>query len=237
MTYAEVVEGGANPPIVDVSDIKVYDQGALRPIPNGTGAATYDALSSIMRAKDNVGQPVVRGYKRKLESWKVISGNPDPGPTVFELVSTQPKIDGLPNGRSNTVFTSYLTSDNICDPSGESYLQVADTFTGLPAPYMKSYGFTPGDSLVIEDKTANQVTGVKKAGAGMASEAWVLKTGEGTIYGNTSFNSNRNTMFLPKEQSEASSVVSWREVLDMGFDLKEGSGALFNDLLPPPPQP
>ncbi|MDR1921665.1 MAG: hypothetical protein LBS31_07990, partial [Candidatus Adiutrix sp.] len=238
MTYAEVVEGGANPPIVDVSGLTVYDQGALSPNPNGTGKVNYDALSSMMKAKDSDGKPVVRGYKRKLESWKVIPGSPDPGPTVFELVSTQPKIDGLPNGGSNMVFTSYLTSDNICDPSGESYLQVADTFTGLPAPYMKSYGFTPGGSLLIEDKMANQVTGVKKAGAGMASEAWVLKTGEGTVYGNTSFNSNRNTLFLRGDESEASSVVSWREVLDMGFDLKENEGALFNDLLPPsPPQP
>jgi hypothetical protein len=126
------------------------------------------------------------------------------------------------------VFTSFQTSANVCNPDGKSYLNVVDLFTGLPAPYMGGYsGFEPGDPAKQTHSlegggSENRVTGVKKSGAGMASEAWVLKTGAGTVYGNTSFNSNRNMV----KTDEPSSVgfISWREVMDMGFvDLKEGT--------------
>jgi hypothetical protein len=69
----------------------------------------------------------------------------------------------------------------------------------------------------------------------MASEAWVMKTNAGTVYGNTGFNSNRNLITVDSTPSVG--FISWREVTDMGFDLKEGDGSsgsnnlLYKDLL------
>ncbi|MDR1920281.1 MAG: hypothetical protein LBS31_00835, partial [Candidatus Adiutrix sp.] len=218
MTFAEVPNDGG---IADVSGIKVFDDGRLKyPGVNlfGANITTHASLHALMLKR---GAGAYNGYKRKMETWKVIKGGQNPGKTVYEIIVTQPKIDRLPNGRSNTIFTSYLTSKNVCDPAGQSYLNVADTFTGLPAPYMKDYGFIEGLSEAAGggQPPALEVTGAKSSGQGMASEAWILKTGEGTVYGNTGANSARNTMFLPLDQSDASSVVSWREVLDMGFDM------------------
>ncbi|MDR0882137.1 MAG: hypothetical protein LBP55_06305 [Candidatus Adiutrix sp.] len=230
LTYAEIPNDNQ---ILDNSGITVYPSGAIEPATNAPG---YSALRTKLLKDDTV-----RGYKRKLESWKALNDDPDykgPGRTVFEVVTTQPKIDALSNGRSNMIFTSYQTSNNICDPSGQSYLNVVDLFTGLPAPYMGGYG---GFEEVQESALATasghketRITGVKNSGAGMASEAWVLKTGAGTVYGNTSFNSNRNMVNVDEPPDVG--FISWREVLDLGFDLKEGQAPdddnlLFKDLL------
>jgi hypothetical protein len=239
MTFAEV-GGPADKPIVDVSHTLIYGQsGVLAPPVSVPGAPepveSYGALYTNMIAKDSGGDPVVRGYKRKLESlWVLGINEPGVGKTRFEIVTTQPQIDGLANGRSNTVFTSYLTNDNVCNPVGDSFLNVIDTYTGLPHPEFLGYGgFEEGNQRAFTDsdgssKLLDQSTGVKRSGKGLASEAWILKTGEGTVYGNTSFNSNRNRIYLPSDQSDRSAIVSWREVLDMGFSISEAD--LFNDL-------
>ena len=241
LTFEEVTDGGVSP-IMDVSELKVYENGYITPDPNPVGVSSYDELYNLMISKNGT-IPVVGGYKRKLESWKMIAGGVDPGRAVFEMVTTQPKLRALANGQSNTALTSYQASANICDPTGESYLLLYSTFTGHPAPYMKDYiGFTPGDTISVtpggggSPVTYNQVSGVKKAGAGMASEAWILvgdgSPGTRTIYGNTAFNSNRNQIYEEGGPTADNQLVSWREVLDMGFDLdiEDNLESLFNDL-------
>jgi hypothetical protein len=233
MTFEEITEGGANPEIVDVSGVDVFSNGDISPV--GT-IKKYNDLYYLMIRKTPTGQPEVGGYKSRLESWRRLGETKPPNKAVFEMVTTQPQIDALPNGRANTIFTSYRTSANICEPSGHSFLNVVDAFTGLPAPYMSEYqGFTEGGERLLEDKPRKDVlSGIKRAGSGMASAAWVLKSGTTTVYGNTSFNSKRNMIHLPEEQSVGAGVVSWREVLDMGFIKKLLAGdetdKFFDDL-------
>lgn len=235
MTFDELTETEASPPIMDVSGLKVYDNGYLTPNPNPTGVSYYNALYSLMISKTGT-TPVYQGYKRKLESWEMITGGKDPGELVFEVVTTQPKLDAVGN-RSNTVLSTYQPSANLCEPSGESYLLVYETVTGLPAPYMSAYsGFNPGGSITLYNSDGtkkgdyNQITGVKKAGSGVASEAWILKTGSKTIYGNTG--SKRNMIYADGDTSVNNALISWREVLDMGFDLniRDNLNSLFLDL-------
>lgn len=239
LTFKEITD---HDKILDVSGLEVFDNGEVySDQDSSTPVYIYSNLYQMLISDDTL--TFKRGYKRKLESWRGLyietppgSANmvPEPAPalTQFEMVTTQPKIDGLPNGGSNTVFTSYLTSADVCTPDGKSYLNVVDTFTGLPAPYMKTYGgFEPGRSITAGQSAARQITGVKRAGDGMASEAWILKSGSQTVYGNTSFNSNRNKIYLG--ESEGNAIISWREVLDMNFKLFEKAdelGNLYNDL-------
>lgn len=213
LTFAELPNDSR---IADFSGIKVYADDTIVYASGGSvyPPTTHTGLRSMTTSKT----AGYTGYKRKLDASVMLNGV-EPSKIIYEMVVTQPKIDGLVNGGSNMIYTSYLTSKEICDPAGESFLNVVDTFTGLPAAYMKAYGFQGGDELTVNGVTTKQVTGVKYAGKGPASEAWILKTGEGTVYGNTSFNGTRNTIFLQQDQSQASNVISWREVLNMGFDL------------------
>lgn len=240
LTFKEITDGDK---ILDVSGLEVFENGEVYSDEDDSSPAyIYSELYQKLISDDAL--DFKRGYKRKLESWRnlyrenppgsgILEEEDQPEATQFEMVTTQPKIDGLPNGGSNTVFTSYLTSADVCHPDGKSYLNVVDTFTGLPAPYMKTYGgFEPGRTISPVGKPdARQITGVKRAGDGMASEAWILKSGSQTVYGNTSFNSNRNKIYLGEAENNA--FVSWREVLDMNFKLYEkddGPGNLYEDL-------
>jgi hypothetical protein len=265
LTFEEVGVG-SDARILDVSGIAVYGrQGILAKAGENAShplslnpliaefSALYTNLSRHLMDRDATGAPLARGYKCKMENWRIVPAGwredpklgfipifESPGATRFEVITTQPQIDGLPNGRSNTVFTSYVTKDSICDPLGNSNLNVVDTFTGLPHPDFLDYvGFTDGGLMTIAGSSGSsepisQATGVRTAGKGMASEAWILKTGEGTVYGNTSFNSNRNRIFVPAALSDRSGIVSWREVLDMGDILNMGeipAAELFKDLV------
>lgn len=230
MTFEEISEGGAmDLDITDVSGVQVYKNGRLDPPAvswSGSNIISHEDLYNYMTSKDSSGRPVVRGYKRKLESWRSLS-EPQPNKTIFELVVSQPQVDFAlatqGHGRANVIFTSYRTSANYCEPSGVSFLNVIDGCTGLPDPSLALWsGFDLGSNKEV-------VTAIKKAGAGMASEAWVTES----AYGNTSFNSRRNMAHPPAEFQAGPGVISWREVLDMGFDLGEDGdeeNLLFDDL-------
>jgi|GEM_PF-3009068 len=241
-TYTPYDGSFATGDLVDVSGLEVFENGNVYADGATTSPVSYDSIYTSLVSK-TAGK---RGWKRKLEAWRTLyvettdGSNPPqtilmeeepPAKTQFEVITTQVKINGLRNGRSDSVVTSYLTSANICEPAGKSYLNVLDTNTGLPAPYYASYvGFAEGRSITLSDGTViRQATGVKRAGDGMASEAWILKSGAKVVYGNTSFNSTRN-MVWAEEMGEANGIVSWREVLDMGFDLMEKSGGFLKDL-------
>jgi hypothetical protein len=165
------------------------------------------------------------GYKIKLDLAKTL-GTYNQDKTNFEVIIHQVLIDRLANGSSNMVATVYLTSNTICDPSGNSLMYVADTFTGLQPPYMSEYGLEGGDTITVTDSegkpvTYKQNTGLKDAGKGLGSAPTMLKTAEGTSYNITNANSAITSIPLSNTQSETSNIVSWREVLNMGFDLTD----------------
>lgn len=252
MTFAEVKDSDTIK-IEDVSGLDVYSDGVFRDSsfkavstdnkapakstsPNNF--ANWYALSAAMKDKKSDGTAAHRGYKRKLQTWQTLpvkgAGNTyekqdSPGNTVFEIITTQPKLDAVDEKESNMVFSTYITACNICEPLGDGYLYVVNTYTGLPAPYMIDYSLSAGMPGPKDGDTV-QITGIKRSGVGMPSEAWIIKSSEGTMYGNTSYNSARNTVFVPKQQSNVSAYISWREVTDMGFDMKEGTQGLFDDL-------
>jgi hypothetical protein len=97
---------------------------------------------------------------------------------------------------------------------------MVDTFTGLPAPWMYSlFANTPEHSENSAVQKNEVVAGYIEAGKGKATEATILKTDgrtrimtsgqDGSIYDLTL----DNTELMPR------GVISWREVLDMGFTL------------------
>ena len=195
--------------ILDVTKARVYDDGTVEGLPD---FKNYEDLRLALSSNE------YGGYKRALKTGSLLSlhGYND---AEYEIVTTQPKLDALSGGRSNMVLSSYQPSTEDCEQGGRSYLHVLDTFTGLPAPYMASYGMEPGVPL-SGDK--HFLTGaIRSAGLAQATEAWILKTDRGTIYGNNSANGARNTVFIPAGQSLVSSIISWREVTDMGFSLPE----------------
>ena len=247
LTYEEVGHDDDNPPIMDVSGHIVYSSkssrtGYLRAAygypDSDIKYDTYNTLAADLKARNPSGDPLYRGYKRKLETWRIIPISivlgPDgfdysyhnPGATRFEIVTTQPKIDGLPNGRSDTTFTSYLTMDSLCDPLGDSYLHVIDTFTGLPHPDHINYvGFAEGKSISAdqlnsgEDGMYTQVTGVVEVGRGMSSEATLGGgAGGGGSGGGDSYDATSQTGDLVRISRPPNrggrGLVSWREVKD-----------------------
>ena len=236
-------------PIVDVSDINVYANGMLDKGNNSDVSATnYNGLYNHLVGQ-TAGQPDVRGYKRRLATYRIMRDVADSelieankynayrktsteDSRIFELINTQPKIDGLANGRSNTVVTVYQTTFDICNPLGQSYLYLFDTFTGLPAPYMADYiGFDFGHTDSSSSSDVSQVTGVKAAGRGIASEAWIMKGSGQTVYGDTGALGNQVPIIAPN--TITSGFMSWREVKEMEFDMGT-DGTLFNDLIPTP---
>ncbi len=181
------------------------------------GAKDYNGVvQEIMRS-------VNQGYKRKLQNWAI--ANPDLAAEgyAFELINTQPKIDAMLNGQSFMAFTSVEPSAEVCSPGGRSYLNIVDTYTGLPGPHLSVFqgDFIQGDTIQVDNVTHDQNTGIIDAGTGYASETVIVTTGEGKLVKNASQNTVDNAAFLAKENTLTSSVISWREVLDMGFSLSE----------------
>ncbi|MDR0356638.1 MAG: hypothetical protein LBJ64_13025 [Deltaproteobacteria bacterium] len=220
LTFAEVKESN-DKKLADVSQARVFDNAMVTGYPGVGGIIDYQRVTDLMRG----GQYL--GYKRGLNVWNYKT----PGQTRqnYEMILTQPKIDPLPNGRSNLVVSTYEPSSDYCNPEGHSYLLMVDTFTGLPAPYMASYGFDDSDLTLDpgsgtpsggQDERASQVTGYRSAGLGHSTEAWIIKGSSGTIYGNTSANQVQNRIFLnSSEDGFVTGPLWWKEVMDLGYDL------------------
>ncbi|UQZ88189.1 hypothetical protein C4J81_02765 [Deltaproteobacteria bacterium Smac51] len=232
--------------LLDVSRFSVYTNGGIcnpDSLPGDRTACGVDELGSYNAMANDLKSGKYLGYKRELNTWKVLGEFYHFGDNVFEMVITQPKIDGLGNGRSNTVFTSYVPSGDPCDPGGYSFLYVVDTYTGLPAPYMKGYDLKQMESgLTVQTEDGvtlelMQLTGIKDAGSGMASEASIQDAGSVTIYGNTSSNMAENEVPIPRGPGDdedggfsgANQALSWREVVDIGLPIQPED--LFKDLM------
>ncbi|UQZ87824.1 hypothetical protein C4J81_00755 [Deltaproteobacteria bacterium Smac51] len=230
MTFGEITGG-----LLDVSSYKVYSSGKLSSgdeVGDNDKFDNYTGLASAL--KGLLGSHSYNGYKRRLSTWSILGDTGTAG-NVYEMCVTQPKIDGLGNGNSLMAFTTYEPSQNKCDAEGRSYLHLADTFTGLPTPYMGAY------DLVPDSNGEGQVSGFMNAGSGHSTEAWMIKTDEGLKIGTTGQNSSIHSLFIPEgglntedpddddgggsSSGDGSpitgSVISWREVLDMGFTMSD----------------
>ena len=251
ITFAEIGEKGAecgekcenDLDIVEVTGVNVYADETLEySATNNLGFSRYNALYDHMVAKDG-DNPVVRGYKRKLETWSIMRDVSDrdlsaaglyeayrefstQDARIFELINTQPQIIALGNGASNTAVTVYQTNYDICNPLGQSYLYLYDTFTGLPSPDMKDYygmdvGATNGNGSA-------QMTGSAYIGPGLGAQATVTRTETGLkVTGQAP--TSKADIKIPG--GVVSGFMSWREVMDMDFEMEKGGDALFKDLL------
>ena len=217
MTFEEITNTGD---LYDVSDISVYDNGLIE-YPGGGGTTVTASYSGLRSA---IFSDSYAGYRRKLATWSIAGDTGESG-GAQEACLYQPKITGLTNGQSLAAFTTYEPDINVCNPEGRSYLHVIDTFTGLPAPYMHQMGFIPGKvsgGEAADGSQGQQVTGYINAGAGKSTEAWII----GDIVGATGQDGTPHTLRIPREVMVNNAIISWREILDMGFTMKEGSMTL-----------
>ena len=198
-TFAEVSQSD----LYDVSGYTVYGDGQMTwQEDEVTKTGTYYNLS-VRLASD-----AYPGYKRRLDTL---------GLGRYEMIVTQPKIEGLSNGESLLAVTTYEPSQRLCQAEGRSYLLLADSFTGLPAPYMGSLDLVPGSSTNADG--AEAVSGYITAGPGQSTEAYILHTDEGVQIGATGQNSSNHKVDMKSEKVVTSGAISWREVLDMGFSM------------------
>ncbi|MDL2260182.1 hypothetical protein LJB99_04845 [Deltaproteobacteria bacterium OttesenSCG-928-K17] len=227
MTFDEIVDG-SSPPLVDVSGIKVYASGHLQPEVNATGKTMYEAYYASMLQKDSFNAPLFSGWKRKMPRTPGVYTSQ--AVNVYELVNTQVKLDALSTGRVNAVVSAYLPSNNICDPMGESGFYVYDSSTGLPAPYMLSYGGVAGTVINVDingtSTPTTEVTGALPIGAGMSAEVVIIP---GKYIGQGA-SGQRPAFIVDDNQNLTAGFISWQEVFDMGFDLKEDSDKLYDYL-------
>jgi hypothetical protein len=207
--------------IIDVSGAKVYQNGSvtnLTKIPAlaslkdliTDGRTAYRTLSDIIMLNIDV-----LGYRRALDTENILGT----GNNKYEMILTQPKIDALGNGESYMAFTSYVPPVAVCGDNGRSYLQMVDTFTGLPAPYM--YGlfssFYPENPAV----QGGQVPGYIEAGRGKSTEATIVKVEGRTKIMTSGQDGSIYELNLDNLDTMPQGVISWREVLDMGFTLSD----------------
>jgi hypothetical protein len=143
------------------------------------------------------------------------------------MILTQPKINALPNGRSNMAVATYEPSAEFCDPEGHSYLYLVDTFTGLPSPATADYNFDgPNTSPITRvgagGQTFEQITGYLAAGKGQSTEAWIIRGTNSVKYGTTGANQKPYEVNVEKPNDDAvvTGTVWWREVMDMGLSLE-----------------
>ncbi|MDR2945906.1 MAG: hypothetical protein LBV79_04070, partial [Candidatus Adiutrix sp.] len=219
MTFEEITDKSK---IVDVSTVEVYSNGTIKNFTKDdgtvdTGVKSYAALQNAMFSDDSL------GYRRKLATWS-ITGDTGLSAGTQEVCLYQPKIEGLANGQSLATFTTYEPDVNVCNPEGKSYLHVIDTFTGVPAPYMYQMGFLPSDKVNSDSSNPDEatpgrhVTGYINAGRGKSTEAWI----SGDTIGTNGQDGTPYTLKLPTETALTNAVISWREILDMGFTMEPG---------------
>jgi type IV pilus assembly protein PilY1 len=220
LTYAELKESG-QAKIADVTEARVYEDGTVENY-DAIGTTTYNYVLELMGSDSYI------GYKRGLNIFAYTNTTHSFNTRKYEMILTQPKLDPLPNGRSNMVFSTYEPSTEICDPEGHSYLYLVDTYTGLPAPYMAAYNFDyPSEASAYSftaagGKTYDMITGYLSSGQGQSTEAWIIKSENATVYGNTSANQVQNKIVLETSLDGFSTgTLWWREVLDLGLNLSD----------------
>ncbi|MDR1051450.1 MAG: hypothetical protein LBP95_10305 [Deltaproteobacteria bacterium] len=205
--------------IADVTKARVFGDGSVTGYNGEINPINYSEVLNRMYSDDYL------GYKRGLNINSYISSGVTAN--TYEMILTQPKINALPNGRSNLAVTTYQPSVELCDPEGFSFLYLVDTFTGIPSPESSRYNFDEAITGPItlagsDGKTYNQITGYLAAGKGQSTEAWILRSSNGVKYGTTGANQTPYEVNVEKPDADAvvTGTVWWREVMDMGMSLE-----------------
>ncbi|MDR2947420.1 MAG: hypothetical protein LBV79_11845, partial [Candidatus Adiutrix sp.] len=188
-----------------------------------TQGVPYTTISNALLSNTYV------GYKRRLDTVGVLGAG---GVPRYEMIVTQPKIDGLSNGRSMMGFTSFEPPQGTCGDPGTSYLHMVDTFTGLPAPHMYDV-FAPFFTDNASVTTGGQVTGYRPAGGGKATEAVIIKIGNKTIIRASAQDGSIKDLEITDAAAPASSIISWREATEIGFTMPPN--VMSGDLPTPTP--
>lgn len=187
--------------LLDVSAIEVYEDGRLKPLAEG---------GRYQQVRDRLRGDAYSGYRREMRLGDDPAGCPE-----------QPLIEGLPLGASLTAFTSHAVGG---DGRSRSALNLIDTFTGLPDPYLKSLAgqLDAGDKVQgAGGRSLRLLSGRLDAGEGPAGGAFAVKTDHGSLIKNISRDGSENAVFLAPGLALDSGLISWRQVLDTGLALSE----------------
>jgi Tfp pilus tip-associated adhesin PilY1 len=144
------------------------------------------------------------------------------------MIITQPKLVPMGNGRSLMAFTSFLPKASGCGDFGDGYLYLVDTFTGLPDPKTYSLFTTAALPNPASSPLGGRVAGGITTGKGSPTEAFVIVSAAGVTVSASAPDASTTSIFMPIGSVPRSSLTSWKEVLDFGFELSRDS--MFSDL-------
>ncbi|MDR1041227.1 MAG: hypothetical protein LBR80_13890 [Deltaproteobacteria bacterium] len=214
MTFSDRTSESAR--ILDVSGAEVYSSGQVKGITptallpgSGGGTATYALIESRLRS------PALVGYRRALRIGDLLYPNQKHS---YEMALSQPKFVVLGDGTGLTAFTSFEPRAGGCGDSGDGYLYVVNTFTGLPDPSTRSM-FTADETE--SGGIGDRIPGAIAVGKGKPTEAFVVASAAGTSIAASAEDASTVSIFIPAAELPASRLVSWKEVLDTGFTLTE----------------
>ncbi|MDR1314180.1 MAG: hypothetical protein LBQ12_10930 [Deltaproteobacteria bacterium] len=213
MTFSDLT--GESARILDVTGGVVYEGGGVAGVAasphlpgSQSGPVHYGLIASTLKS------PAVIGYKRALKIGDVLYPNQRHS---YEMSLTQPKFVILANGKSLTAFTTFEPRAGGCGDTGDGYLYLVDTFTGLPEPSTWSLfntGLPPANG-------SGAVRGAVSVGKGKPTEAFVVSSASGTAISSSAEDASTVSIFIPANALPSSRQVSWKEVMDTGFQLTE----------------
>jgi type IV pilus assembly protein PilY1 len=219
MTFSDRTSDSSR--ILDVSGYRVYANGSVSGVtatPNlsgsGSGHTTYARVSAQLRSSALI------GYRRALDIGNAVY----PGQRhAYEMVLTQPKFVVLSSGRSLTAFTSFEPRAGGCGDSGDGYLYLVDTFTGLPQP-STAHLFSPDSQSSLQNPKNPQapqaaISGAVGVGKGKPTEAYVVTSASGTTVSASAEDASTRSIFIPASELPISRQISWKEALNTGFKL------------------
>ncbi|MDR3204222.1 MAG: hypothetical protein LBV23_05720, partial [Deltaproteobacteria bacterium] len=210
--------------VIDVSDITVLSDGSLK----NAERSSYGELSRELLEKNSL------GWRRKLNLARFI----DSKGAGREIFYGQPRLTAFGRGGSLLIFSSFEPRVNpqSCTSLGLSYLYVLDAFTGLPNPdlNLNALNFAPlsleGSYKELSGEVAYELLAglAKPISYDLAPSPSLVKSASGLVIlylsaaGLTAL--NVTSEFIP-----VNSIISWREVVDMGFKISDNVMSLGVD--------
>jgi type IV pilus assembly protein PilY1 len=212
MTFSDRTSEASS--ILDVSGYTVYSSGSISGVaatpnlPNSeTGTSTFNTVSNLLKTSSLI------GYKKALNIGKALF----PGQKhAYEMVLTQPKFVVLSNSRSLTAFTTFEPRAGGCGDSGEGYLYLVDTFTGLPDP-TTAHLFTADKTQNPSNPQSVVVAGAVSVGKGKPTEAYVVTSASGITISASAEDASNKSIFIGVNDVHSSRQISWKEALDTGY--------------------
>jgi Tfp pilus tip-associated adhesin PilY1 len=203
--------------ILDLSNALVYQDGRVTGIKyqpaliktGPGGSSDYLGVSQATKGSKTI------GYRRLL-NFGVLQT-----PTVkhnSEIVISQPKLMAVGNNQSLMSFTSFEPGGNGCGDLGHGYMYLIDTFTGLPSP--STYNLFVGlSNTPPKDPLKVPIAGAMATGDGKPTEAIILSVEDKFVIRTSGPDGSIFDLEVSNKDALDSRISSWREVLDMGFEL------------------